>query len=138
QRRQMSLAAALAHVEWQDRKINLIDTPGDAGFQGDTVAALRVVEGVLLVVSAVMGVEVQTWRVWRRAEESGDSRVLVVNMLDRERADFFRTLAALQSQLSERCVAVHLPIGVEHEISGIVDLVHMTGYTSPEGAREDA
>src|ERR687888_2384491 len=66
-RRQMSLAASIAHVEWQGRKINLIDTPGDAGFQGDAIAALRVVEGALFAVSAVMGVEVQTSRLWARA-----------------------------------------------------------------------
>src|SRR6266567_8336418 len=69
QRRQMSLAASICHVEWQDRKINLIDTPGDAGFQGDAIAALRVVEGALFCVSAVMGVEVQTSRNWKRADE---------------------------------------------------------------------
>src|SRR5881275_2479039 len=86
-RRQMSLSASLCHLEWQGRKINLIDTPGDAGFQGDAIAALRVVEGALFCVSAVMGVEVQTSRHWARAEEAGLSRVLFVNMLDRERAD---------------------------------------------------
>ena len=102
QRRQMSLAASLAHLEWQGRKINLIDTPGDSGFQADTITALRVVEGALVVVSAVMGVEVNTSRVWARSEELGLSRVVFANMLDRERADFFRTLAALQEQLSDR------------------------------------
>src|SRR5216117_771935 len=66
QRRQMSLAASVCHLEWQGRKINLIDTPGDAGFQGDAIAALRVVEGALVVVSGVMGVEVQTSRNWPR------------------------------------------------------------------------
>src|SRR5256886_15361304 len=71
QRRQMSLAASICHLEWQDRKINLLDTPGDAGFQGDAVAALRVVEGALIAVSAVMGVEVQTSRQWQRAEQYG-------------------------------------------------------------------
>src|SRR5215216_836434 len=111
QRRPMSLSASICHVEWQGRKINLIDTPGDAGFQGDAIAALRVVEGALVVVSAVMGVEVGTTRVWRRAEEGELSRVVFVNMLDRERADFFRALDQLREQLSERCVAVHLPIG---------------------------
>src|SRR6266550_3697023 len=136
--RQMSLAASLCHVEWQGRKINLIDTPGDPGFQGDMIAALRVVEGALVVVSAVMGVEVQTIRAWQRAEEGDLSRVVVVNMLDRERADFFRTLDALREQLSPRCVAVHLPIGAEHELTGVVDLLHMKAYTSPEGEREGA
>src|SRR3989442_7522625 len=90
QRRQMSLAAAVCHLEWQGRKINLIDTPGDAGFQGDAIAALRVVEGALFVVSAVIGVEVQTSRHWARAEQADLSRVISVNMLDREPADFFR------------------------------------------------
>src|SRR5437773_2014454 len=136
QRRQMSLAASVCHLEWQGRKINLIDTPGDAGFQGDAIAALRVVEGALFAVSAVMGVEVQTSRHWQRAEEAGLSRVLFVNMLDRERADFFRVLEALQNQLSDKCVAVHIPIGAEHELLGIVDLLHMQAYMDPSGERE--
>jgi elongation factor G len=136
QRRQMSLSASVCHVEWQGRKINLIDTPGDAGFQGDAIAALRVVEGALFVVSAVMGVEVQTSRHWQRAEDAGLSRVVFVNMLDRERADFFRALEALRAQLSDKCVAVHIPIGVEHELTGIVDLLHMQAYMDPEGQRE--
>src|SRR5688572_28128293 len=138
QRRRMSLSASLAHLEWQGRKINLVDAPGDPGFQGDGIAALRVVEGALFVVSGVMGVEVGTSRMWKRAEEQGLSRVLFVNMLDRERADFFRVFVALRAHLSERCVAVHLPIGSEHELTGIVDLLHMRAYTSPDGAREEA
>src|SRR5213596_2751281 len=136
QRRQMSLASSLCHLEWQGRKINLIDTPGDPGFGGDTVAALRVVEGALVVASAVMGVEVQTNRVWERANELELPRLVFVNMLDRERADFFRALEQFRSLLSDRCVAVHIPIGSEHELTGIVDLLHMTAYSSPEGERE--
>jgi elongation factor G len=136
QRRQMTISASLCHVDWQGRKINLIDTPGEPSFQGDTIAALRVVEGALIVVSGVMGVEVQTSRVWARAEELGLARVFFVNMLDRERADFFRVLNALQSSLSPRAVAIHLPIGVEHELTGIVDLLHMKAYTSAEGEKE--
>jgi elongation factor G len=136
QKRQMSLSATLCHVDWQGRKINLIDTPGDPGFQGDMVAALRVVEGALVVASAVMGVEVQTSRAWVRAEEHDLSRVVFVNMLDRERADFFRTLEAFRAQLSDRCVAVHVPIGAEHELTGIVDLLHMKAYMSPDGGKE--
>ena len=136
QRRQMSLSASICHLEWQGRKINLIDTPGDAGFQGDAIAALRVVEGALFVVSAVMGVEVQTSRHWARAEEGDLSRVVSVNMLDRERADFFRVLEALREHLSEKCVAVHIPIGAEHELKGIVDLLHMQAYMDSGGERE--
>src|SRR5436309_12647656 len=136
QRRQMSLSASICNLEWQGRKINLIDTPGDAGFQGDAIAALRVVEGAVFAVSAVMGVEVQTSRHWQRADEAGLSRLVVVNMLDRERADFFRALEALRSQLSDKCVAVHIPIGAEHELTGIVDLLHMQAYVDPQGQKE--
>ena len=135
-KRRMSLAASVAHVSWQDRKINLVDAPGDPGFQGDTIAALRIVEGALIVLSGVMGVEVNASRVWERADALGLSRVLFVNMLDRERASFFRALDALQAQLSPQCVAIHLPIGSEHELTGIVDLLHMTSYSSPEGEHE--
>jgi elongation factor G len=135
-RRRMSLSSSLMQFEWQERKINVVDAPGDAGFQGDAISALRVVEGGLFVVSAVMGVEVGTTRLWARASELDLCRVLFVNMLDRERADFFRVLEALRNQLSDRCVAVHLPIGSEHELTGIVDVLHMAAYTSPEGGRE--
>ena len=137
-KRQMSLSASICHANWQGRKINLLDTPGDAGFQGDTIAALTVADGALVVVSAVMGVEVGTGRVWRRAEEGDLSRVVFVNMLDRERADFFRALGQIQEQLSGSCVAVSLPIGAEHELSGVVDLLHLRAYTSPDGAKEGA
>ena len=136
QRRQMSLSASLCACEWQGRKLNFIDTPGDSGFQADTVASLRVVEGALVVVSGVMGVEVNTTRVWNRAEELGLSRVVYVNMLDRERADFYRVLAAVQVQLSDRCIAIQLPIGAEHELTGVVDLLHNCAYLDPNGERE--
>ena len=136
QKRAMSLSGSLLHVDWQDRKINLVDCPGDAGFQADTYAALRVVEGALVVVSGVMGVEVNTAKVWRRADEYELSRVVYVNMLDRERADFFRVLEAVRAQLSDRCVAIQLPIGAEHELTGIVDLLHMCAYMDPSGAKE--
>src|SRR6266487_2793833 len=136
QEREMSISASLSHLDWQGRKINLIDTPGEPSFQGDAISALHVVEGALVTVSGVMGVEVQTGRNWHRAEDLGLSRVVFVNMLDRERADFFRTLEQLRSQLSQQCVAVHMPIGAEHELTGIVDLLHMTAYMSPEGERE--
>jgi elongation factor G len=136
QRRQMSLAASVCHAEWQERKINLVDTPGDPGFQADTLAALRVVEGALFAVNGVNGVEVQTTRIWERAEALGLCRVVFVTMLDRERADFFTALEQLRSQLSGRCVAVQIPIGHEHELEGIVDLFHMRAYLDPNGERE--
>ena len=137
-RREMSLSSSICHLEWQGRRINLIDAPGDPGFQGDAIAALRVVEGGLFVASAVMGVEVGTARLWERADGLDLARVIYVNMLDRERADFFRALGGLQEQLSSKCVAISLPIGSEHELTGVVDLLHMKAYSSPEGQREEA
>src|SRR2546423_2632519 len=136
-KRQMTLSATICHADWQGRKINLLDTPGDAGFQGDAIAVLTVTDGALVVVSAVMGVEVGTGRAWRRADAGGLARVVFVNMLDRERADFFRALGQIQEQLGSACVAVALPIGAEHGRTGIVDLLHMNAYTSPEGAKEE-
>jgi elongation factor G len=136
QARQMSISASLSSFEWDDRKINLIDTPGEPSFVADATSALRVCESAIFVVNAVMGVEVNTTRLWQRAAELDLARMVFVNMLDRERADFFRTLESLREQLSERCIAVHLPIGAEHELTGIVDLLHMKAYMSPEGEKE--
>ena len=135
-KRQLSIAMSLEHATWQERKVNLIDVPGDPSFQGELRTAARVVEGALVTVSGVMGVEVGTSRAWRLASELDLARVVFVNMLDRERADFFRTLEQLRSQLSPQCVAVHIPIGSEHELTGIVDVLHMCAYTSPDGGKE--
>ena len=135
--RKLSIAMSVAHATWQDRKLNLVDIPGDPSFQGELRTAARVVEGMLVTVSGVMGVEVGTSRAWRLGEQLGLARVVFVNMLDRERADFFRTLDQLHAQLSPKCVAVHIPIGAEHELTGMVDVLHMCAYTSPEGAKED-
>ena len=133
QKRQLSISLSLTHTSWQDRKLNLVDCPGDPSFQGEARCALRVVEGALVVVSGVMGFEVGTARMKKLAEDLGLARLLVVNMLDRERPDFFRTLGQIQEQFSSKCVAVHIPIGAEHELEGIVDVLHMCAYMSPGG-----
>ncbi|MFN8224075.1 MAG: elongation factor G [Gaiellales bacterium] len=135
-KRQLSISLSLTHTSWQDRKINLVDCPGDPSFQGEARCALRVVEGALVVVSAVMGLEVGTARMKKLADELGLARVWFVNMLDRERADFYRTLGQIQDQFGSKCVAVHLPIGSEHELEGIVDVLHMCAYLSPNGGKE--
>ena len=136
QRRQMSLASSICHLEWQGRKINLIDAPGDAGFSGDTIAALRVVEGALITASAVMGVEVQTTRVWDRCRAARaaargrreHARPRARRLLSRPRALPLAALGALRRDPpSDRERA---------RLTGIVDLLHMTAYTSPEGERE--
>jgi elongation factor G len=135
--RQMSIAAALSSFEWQDRKVNLIDTPGDSSFIADALGALRVCESAVFVVNAVMGVEVHTSRLWSRAAELDISRLVFVNMLDRERADFFRTLDSLKSAFGPHVVATEIPIGSEHEISGVIDLIDMKAYSYGAGDREN-
>ena len=95
----MSIGASVASFEHDGRKINLIDTPGDPSFVADTIASLRVADSAVVVVNAVMGVEVNTERLWQRADSEGLARLVFVNMLDRERADFFRTLESLQASL---------------------------------------
>src|SRR5947208_8144176 len=129
QARQMSISAALASFEWEGRKINLIDTPGDSSFVADALGALRVSESAVFVVNAVMGVEVHTTRLWQRAAELDLARLVFVNMLDRERADFFRALDSLKATFGQHVVATEIPIGSEHEISGVVDLVDMKAYS---------
>ena len=124
----MSISASLSSFRWQDRKINLIDTPGEPSFVADALAALRVVEGAVFVVNGVMGAEVTTTRLWERATELGLARVLFVNMLDRERADFFRSLDSLKGAFGPHVVATEIPIGAEHELEGVIDLIDMKAY----------
>jgi elongation factor G len=128
QSRQMSISAALSSFDWHERKINLLDTPGEPSFVADALGALRVCESAVFVINAVMGVEVTTSRLWARAAELDIARMLFVNMLDRERADFFRTLDALKKAFGAHVVATEIPIGAEHEIEGIIDLVDMKAY----------
>jgi len=134
--REMSIASSLASFTWQDRKINLVDTPGEPSFAADALAALRVCEGAVFVVNAVMGVEVSTERLWERTEELGLARLVFVNMLDRERADFFRTLDSLKDAFGQHVVATEIPIGTEHDVSGVIDLVDMKAYAY-EGESKD-
>jgi elongation factor G len=128
QGRQMSISASLSSFEWQERKINLIDTPGEPSFVADSLGAMRVCESAIFVVNAVMGVEVTTTRLWQRAEELDLARMVFVNMLDRERADFFRTLDSLKQAFGAHVVATEIPIGIEHEVRGVIDLVDMKAY----------
>ena len=128
QERQMSIDAAVASIDFHDRKINLIDTPGDPSFVADALAALRVVDSAVVVVNAVSGVEVHTERLWKRAAEEGLSRLIFVNMLDRERADFFKTLDSLKAAFGVHVVATEIPIGSEHDVRGVVDLIDMKAF----------
>ena len=135
--REMSISSALSSFEWDGRKINLIDTPGEPSFVADALAALRVSEGAVFVVNAVMGVEVNTDRLWQRAAELEMSRLVFINMLDRERADFFRSLDSLKSAFGPHVVATEIPIGSEHEVSGVIDLIDMKAYGYEDGSRDN-
>ncbi|MBA2428261.1 MAG: elongation factor G [Thermoleophilaceae bacterium] len=135
--RQMSIAASLSSFEWDERKVNLIDTPGEESFVADALSALRVCDAAVFVVNAVMGVEVNTERLWRRAAELGLARLVFVNVLDRERADFFRTLDSLKAAFGPHAVATEIPIGGEHEMRGLVDLIDMRAYAYEGDGREN-
>jgi elongation factor G len=141
QARQMSISTTLSSLHWQDRKINLLDTPGEPSFVADALGALRVCESAVFVVNSVMGVEVTTSRLWARAAELDIARMLFVNMLDRERADFFRTLDQLKRAFGQHVVATEIPIGAEHDVEGVIDLIDMKAYraqpTPERGAPEE-
>jgi elongation factor G len=131
QARQMSISLALSSFTWHDRKINLLDTPGEPSFVADALGALRVCESAIFVINAVMGVEVSTARLWARAAELDIARLIHVNMLDRERADFFRTLESLKASFGPHVVATEIPLGSEHDTRGVVDLIDMKAFEYP-------
>ena len=109
--RRHSIQLALAPCVWREVKINVLDTPGYADFAGEALSAMAAADCAVLVVSAVDGVEVGTELMWREAEQRGLPRLVVINKMDRENADFYRTLAAVQQRLGKQCVAVNVPQG---------------------------
>jgi len=127
--RKHTLAAAVAPVEWNKLKINMIDTPGMGNFLSDARSALRVVEAALVVVDAVSGVQVSTEKVWGYADEFRLPRFIALNRLDRERASLDRALESMRAVLGRNCVPVQWPIGEEKDFTGVVDLVGMKAYT---------
>ncbi len=133
--RGMSIGAAVTSFEHDGRKVNMIDTPGEPSFVAEALGALRVVDAAVVVVNAVMGVEVHTERLWRRADAEGLPRLVFVNMLDRERADFYRSLESLQNAFGSHVVATEIPIGSEHEIHGVIDLIDMAAYEHEDEGR---
>ncbi len=121
--RQISLSVALASFTWKGHKVNIIDAPGYAGFLGDARSALRAADLALFVVSGVDGVEVQTEILWDMATEEGIPRAVFINKLDRERSSYARTLSELQEAFGKQIAPVHMPIGSENELSGLVRIV---------------
>ncbi len=132
-RRRISVSLALAPLEHDGHKINIIDTPGYADFVSDVAAALRAADLAVFVVSAVEGVEVQTEIVWRMADELGLPRAVFVNKLDRERASFSRTLDQLKEKFGAGVAPLQLPIGDEAEFHGLVELLDDTAVLYANG-----
>ncbi len=132
--RKLTVSTALAYAEWKKAKINLLDTPGFNMFMNDTQAAMVAADAALVVVDGVAGVEVQTERVWEFADQFELPRAVVVNRMDRERADFARAVESIHERFGRSSVPVQLPIGSERDFRGVVDLITMTAYEyTPDG-----
>src|SRR6202034_1324202 len=127
--RKMSIAASAAYVEWGKTKINVIDTPGFNMFVHEARMVLPVVDAAIVVVDGVAGVEVVTQRVWNDCEEYKTPRLIVVNRMDRDRANAERVLESLINAFGRNVIPIELPIGSEKSLTGVVDLVRMKGYT---------
>ncbi|MGE5585034.1 MAG: elongation factor G [Bacillota bacterium] len=132
-RRKISISTAVAPFEWGGVKVNLIDTPGYADFVGEVKSGLRVADSALVVVCAVSGVEVGTENVWRFADERKLPRAIVVTKLDRENADFFKTVEAVRAAFGNRCVPVQIPVGSQDTFRGVVDLIKMKAIVFENG-----
>ena len=136
-RRKISVNTAVIPCEWGGNKINVLDTPGYADFLGEVKGALRAADLGVVLVDAVSGVEVGTELVWEYADELGLPRMLFVNKMDRENADFSRTLGHAQGALPGTIVPLQLPIGAQDSFEGVVDLVRMKAYTGEEAEEGD-
>ncbi len=131
--RQMSISIGCAVVEWGNTKINILDTPGFNMFVHEAKMVLPVVDAAIVVVDGVAGVEVVTQRVWNYCEEYKTPRLIVVNRMDRDRADANRVLESLEKAFGRNVIPIELPIGAEKSLSGVIDLVRMKAYTYEMG-----
>ncbi|MFH2075062.1 MAG: elongation factor G [Pseudomonadota bacterium] len=125
QKRHISISATTNNIDWEKHRVNFIDTPGDSNFTFDTKSSLRVVDGAVGLVDAVGGVEFQTEQVWEYADEFKLPRLLFVSRMDRERADFGKSVESIRKRLREKITIVSLPIGAEDSFAGVVDLIAM-------------
>jgi len=132
-KRQISINLSILPCQWKDTKINLLDTPGYADFVGEVKAAIRVAEGAVIFVCATSGVEVGTEQSWGYCEESTLPRLIFINKMDRENADFDKTVAQIQAKFGPKCLPAQLPIGAQSKFEGVVDLLTMKAYTGTEG-----
>ena len=113
QKRHISISAATNHIDWDKHRINFIDTPGDSNFTYDTKSCLRIVDGAVVLVDAVGGVEFQTEKVWEYADEFNLPRLLFISRMDRERADFEKAVESIRERLGKKVTLCSLPIGAD-------------------------
>ncbi|MFQ5872282.1 MAG: elongation factor G [Dehalococcoidia bacterium] len=135
--RQSSIQTSVLPWEWNDVKVNTIDTPGYADFVGEALAALRVADAAIITICAASGIEVGTELMWKEVEARRLPTLIVLNKMDRENADFHKTLESIQEQFGRRCTAVQLPIGAEASFKGVIDLLSMKSYGT-DGKEETA
>ena len=127
--RGITITSAAVTVEWKNHKINIIDTPGHIDFTAEVERSLRVLDGAVVVFDGKMGVEAQSETVWRQATKYGVPRICFVNKINQTGGDFYKSLDSIHKRLSKNAVAIHLPIGFEKDVCGVVDLVKMKAYT---------
>ncbi len=125
QERGITITSAATTCTWRDHRINIIDTPGHVDFTIEVERSLRVLDGAVTVFDSVAGVEPQSETVWRQADKYGVPRICFVNKMDRTGADFYRCVQMIKDRLGAKPLVCHLPIGVESEFAGLVDLVSM-------------
>ena len=135
-RRGGSVQLSILPFEWNDTKVNLIDTPGYADFIGEVIAALKVADSALLVICAASGIEVGTELMWAEVTGRGLPTMILLNKMDRENANFNGVMEALRDQFGRKCVAIQLPIGAESDFRGVIDLISMKAK-DPDGQHID-
>jgi elongation factor G len=127
--RGITITAAAVTCFWKDMKINIIDTPGHIDFTVEVERSLRVLDGAVTVFDGKMGVESQSETVWRQADKYGVPRICFINKINQTGGDFYKSLESIHHRLNKRAFPIHLPIGFEQSISGVIDLINMKSYT---------
>lgn len=127
--RGITITSAAVTCFWKEHKINIIDTPGHIDFTVEVERSLRVLDGAVVVFDGKMGVEAQTETVWRQANKYGVPRICFINKINQTGGDFYKSLDSIHNRLSRRALPIHLPIGFEKDINGVIDLVEMKAYT---------
>lgn len=135
--RGITITSAATTCHWKEHRINIIDTPGHVDFTAEVERSLRVLDGGVVVLDAVAGVEAQSETVWRQADRYGVPRICFINKMDRVGADFMRTIEMIEERLKAKTVAIQVPLGKENLFSGVVDLVTKKAWTFPDEVSEE-